>query len=229
MEGSVGLEPIACEGLDVNASRASVPVCDSDFPGGRVSVCRVLPADCRDETAASDIPIEGHLVRAEGIGREELLRLDCAASPHQAPVGAYHGPARMRPPGFGSSRCDRSPPERDEDRNRRHDVCVCEPPPQPLHHLAERIRSRRTISTFPYEISLLLWQGRGWSCDLPSRPRSTARAPDQDPNQRSRRVAANASLSAAISNEGPISRAVGWGPPRKLASTFPTIPPPNSM
>jgi hypothetical protein len=51
----------------------------------------------------------------------------------------------------------------------------------------------------------------------------------QDPNQRSRRVEANASSSAASSREGPTSRAVGAGPPRKLASTLPTIPPPNSM
>jgi hypothetical protein len=52
---------------------------------------------------------------------------------------------------------------------------------------------------------------------------------DQDPNQRSRRADANATLSAASSREGPTSRAVGAGPPKKLASTFPTIPPPNSM
>ncbi len=51
---------------------------------------------------------------------------------------------------------------------------------------------------------------------------------DQDPNQRARRVAANSTLSAASSREGPTSRAVGAGPPRKLASTMPTIPPPNS-
>jgi hypothetical protein len=51
---------------------------------------------------------------------------------------------------------------------------------------------------------------------------------DQDPNQRARRVAANSTLSAARSREGPTSRAVGAGPPRKLASTMPTIPPPNS-
>jgi hypothetical protein len=51
---------------------------------------------------------------------------------------------------------------------------------------------------------------------------------DQDPNQRARRVAANSTLSAASSRDGPTSRAVGAGPPRKLASTMPTIPPPNS-
>jgi hypothetical protein len=51
----------------------------------------------------------------------------------------------------------------------------------------------------------------------------------QDPNQRSRRVEANSSFSAASSREGPISRAVGAGPPRKFASTFPTSSRPNSM
>ncbi len=52
---------------------------------------------------------------------------------------------------------------------------------------------------------------------------------DQDPNHRACRVDANASFSAASSRDGPTSRAVGAGPPRKLASTFPTIPRPNSM
>src|SRR5205823_5648913 len=52
---------------------------------------------------------------------------------------------------------------------------------------------------------------------------------DQDPNQRARRVEPNASFSAASSRDGPTSRAVGAGPPRKFASTFPTSLRPNSM
>ena len=53
--------------------------------------------------------------------------------------------------------------------------------------------------------------------------------PDQLPNQRCRRVAANSSFSAARSAEGPRNGAVGAGPDKKSASTLPTKPPPNSM
>jgi hypothetical protein len=52
---------------------------------------------------------------------------------------------------------------------------------------------------------------------------------DQGPNHRCRRVEPNASFSAASSGDGPTRRAVGFGPPRKFASTLPTAPPPNSM
>jgi len=60
-------------------------------------------------------------------------------------------------------------------------------------------------------------------------PLESACDSDQDPNQRARRVEANTSFSRARSCDGPTRRAVGAGPPRKLASTLPTIPPPNSM
>ena len=50
-----------------------------------------------------------------------------------------------------------------------------------------------------------------------------------NPNHRCRLAKANASFSAASSREGPTSRAVGVAPPKKLASTLPTMPPPNSM
>ena len=48
------------------------------------------------------------------------------------------------------------------------------------------------------------------------------------PNQRARRVEANVFFSSARASDGPTRRAVGAGPPRKLASTFATRPPPNS-
>ena len=49
------------------------------------------------------------------------------------------------------------------------------------------------------------------------------------PNQRARRVEANASFSAASSSDGPTTVATGDGPPRKLAWIFATRPLPNSM
>ena len=53
--------------------------------------------------------------------------------------------------------------------------------------------------------------------------------PGAAPNQRARRVEANASFSAASSSDGPTTVATGDGPPRKLAWIFATRPLPNSM
>ena len=49
-----------------------------------------------------------------------------------------------------------------------------------------------------------------------------------EPNQRAPLIEPNSCFSAVSSRDGPTSSAVGAGPPRKLASTLPTSPPPNS-